>query len=57
MWAHITTTLILLCGAVNAGWELTWSDEFNGQKKLNTSNWNPFYSFEASLNTEVRGVV
>jgi beta-glucanase (GH16 family) len=40
-------------GIVNGGWQLTWSDEFESDKSLDTSKWNTFYPFEAVINSEL----
>ena len=40
---------ISLLGIVNAGWQLTFADEFNGQSKLNTDAWNTFYSYSPRI--------
>ncbi len=54
-----TITLLLLvlgCAAIaNAGWQLTFADEFNGQTLLNTTAWQTSYSFApATINGELQ---
>ncbi len=37
------------------GWELTFSDEFNGQTRLNTNAWLPAYTFApGAINQELQ---
>jgi len=42
----LTTCLL---APVLGGWQLTFSDEFNNQKKVNTKAWNVFYDFSPTI--------
>jgi beta-glucanase (GH16 family) len=43
-WRNFSITLSFII-VVQAGWQLTFSDEFNGQSKLDTTKWNVRYPF------------
>jgi len=48
-----TIVLLFATSAVHGGWQLTFSEEFNGASALNTSVWNTLYPFNAVINQEL----